>query len=351
MSRSLLVIDLAGTAFERGKAYGSAARRQIAAACDYYSSAWNLPPDELRGRVAKFLPDLEAFDPSLVDEVRGIASGAEREFEEIMALNARNEILFAPASDPDPEGCTIIAATYPATPRGSVYMAQNWDWTLALGSSPLLLRIRGGHGPAMLVFVDAGRLAMHGLNEAGLGLCGNYLETRAHHAVAGVPIAFIRRRILSCESVADAERLIRGTPRSTSTNYLLAHAGGIVRNLETTPQVVLASEPVDGVIAHTNHFCHPDAPAGDAGLERVPDSAARLACARALLAAAGQMISPIRLKRVLADHDGFPRSICRHGDDGPNWHTLASHVMDLKNRSIEVAIGNPCEASYQKVSL
>ena len=85
----------------------------------------------------------------------------------------------------------------------------------------------------------------------------------------------------------------------------------------------------------------------------MPDSAHRLAAATRLLAAAAaaQQVDATLLKRVLADHEGFPASICRHGDDGPGWHTLASHVMDLKNRSIEVAIGNPCETSYRKISL
>jgi isopenicillin-N N-acyltransferase-like protein len=352
MDDSLPLIEMTGTPFERGRIYGNAARRQIADACAHYSRSWSFSSDQLKARVLRFLPELEAFDLSLVEEVRGIASGSGREFEEILAINARNELLFAPAEDPDPEGCSIIAATQPATRPGFVYMAQNWDWSGALRDSAVLLRIRGDSEPAKLLFVDAGRIGMHGLNEAGLGICGNYIETRVHPPVSGVPIPFLRRRILSCGSVAEAEQLVRQTRRSMSSNYLLADVSGAVRNLEATPQVVLASDPVDGVIAHTNHFCHPNAPGEDAGLERVPDSAPRLSRIRALLAsAAGEGVDPVVLKRILSDHDGHPASICRHGDSGPGWHTLGSHVMDLKNRTIEVAFGNPCETPYRKASL
>ena len=40
-----------------------------------------------------YLPVIEAFEPTYVEEMRGIAEGADVPFEEVVLLNARTEIL------------------------------------------------------------------------------------------------------------------------------------------------------------------------------------------------------------------------------------------------------------------
>jgi len=342
-------LDLKGTPAERGEAYGAAARRQIRAARDYYLKSWGLSHADLSSRVKNLLPTLEPFAADLVEEMRGIAKGADCTFEEVVAINARNEIMFGHL--PVAEGCTILAATAPATANGDVYLAQNWDWVPALIDAPVILRIRSGNAPAILTFVDAGRVAMHGFNEAGLGLCGNYLETSSHRGVTGIPIPLLRRRLLACESVEEAVALLDSTRLVTSSNFLLCDRSGTAVDCEVTPAAVYKKRKKNPVLVHTNHFRYAANAIRDDGLERVPDSKGRADRMESLLDPEVGEIDLRTLKRALADHQGYPSSICRHGDDGPQWQTLASHIIDLRRLTIHVAKGHPCESEYHAVSL
>jgi isopenicillin-N N-acyltransferase like protein len=342
-------IDLKGTPAERGEAYGAAARKQIRKARDYYLKSWALSEAELGSRVKNFLPTLEAFACDLVEEMRGIAKGSDCTFDEVLAINARNEIMFG--HRPVVEGCTILAATAPATANDDVYMAQNWDWLPALTDAPVILRIRSVNAPALLTFVDAGRVAMHGFNEAGLGLCGNYLETSSHRGKTGIPIPLLRRRLLGCESVEEAVALLDSTPLSTSSNFLLCDRSGNAVDCEVTPVTVYKSRKTEPVLVHTNHFRYAANAIRDDGLERVPDSKDRADRLESLLDPGNGKIDLDVLKTALADHRGYPSSICRHGDDGPQWQTLASHIIDLRRLTMHVAKGHPCESDYHAVAL
>jgi len=342
-------LDLRGTPAERGEAYGSAARTQIRTARDYYVKSWGVSQGELSSRVRSFLPTLETFASELVDEIRGIAKGADCTFDEVLAINARNEIMFG--HRPYTEGCTILAAMAPATSNGDVYMAQNWDWLPALVDAPVILRIRSKDAPTILTFVDAGRVAMHGFNETGLGLCGNYLETSSHPAKTGIPIPLLRRRLLTCASVEEAVALLDSTPLGTSSNFLLCDRSGLAVDCEATPGAVYKSSETDAVLVHTNHFRYAANTIHDDGLERVPDSKDRANRMEALLHGEQGKIDVSVLKTLLADHQGYPSSICRHGDPGPQWQTLASHIIDLRRLTIHVAKGHPCQSDYHAVSL
>ena len=59
------------------------------------------------------------------------------------------------------------------------------------------------------------------------------------------------------------------------------------------------------------------------------------------------------LRAFLRDHDGFPNSVCQHPDPSEppedRYATIASIVMDLDARTLEVGDGQPCEASFEEV--
>jgi hypothetical protein len=67
----------------------------------------------------KFMPLLEGDWLDLVDEMKGIAEGADVPFENILAMNVRTEISMGMMND----GCTALSWTSPSTN----ILAQNWD--------------------------------------------------------------------------------------------------------------------------------------------------------------------------------------------------------------------------------
>src|SRR3954470_18734551 len=112
------LIEIAGPPRERGRAYGRKAADRIAKGRAHYGAQLqrlSLDGAAVAGLVRDYLPVIEKFDPTYVEEMRGIAEGAELAFEDVALLNARTEILklaerpdlrrkLAAADDPD--GCT-----------------------------------------------------------------------------------------------------------------------------------------------------------------------------------------------------------------------------------------------------
>src|SRR5262249_38236454 len=140
----------------------------------------------------------------------------------------------------------------------------------------------------------------------------------------------------------------------SSGNYVLSDGRGRIADVELTPEgPVLLEDGGEGFLVHTNHFlCGPHAgPAADAA--SVPDSFPRLCRIRELLTAALGTLPVADLKRILADHDGAPTSICRHPHDGPDppsvssrGRTTASLIAEPAAGRLHVARGNPCRAEY-----
>ena len=97
---------------QRGQAYGEAARPRIDNILAVYREIFHRITGEtweetvIRG--APFILKATAFAPDLVEEIQGIADGANRAFEDIFLLNARSEILFNPQVLT--QECTTIAA-------------------------------------------------------------------------------------------------------------------------------------------------------------------------------------------------------------------------------------------------
>jgi isopenicillin-N N-acyltransferase-like protein len=62
-------------------------------------------------------------------------------------------------------------------------------------------------------------------------------------------------------------------------------------------------------------------------------------------------ISVDGLKKMMADHTEYPRSVCLHSHDGEPHHTTAAFIANLSDLAIDIAIGNPCEADFVRFVL
>ena len=92
------LIDLSGNPRERGRQHGKAAPDRIKRGIDMYAeSLLNSGVDwkELERRAEKMVPVVEKFDPTYVEEMRGIAEGSGQPFAGIMLMNARTEMVSA----------------------------------------------------------------------------------------------------------------------------------------------------------------------------------------------------------------------------------------------------------------
>jgi isopenicillin-N N-acyltransferase like protein len=367
MATPLHLIDISGSPRERGRLYGETARDHIARSIDFYRALF----EQSSGRTwadaqviaSRWIPAIDAYLPDILDEMRGIAEGAGRAFEEILALNARGEVSSAARQLEAGRGCTTYAVTDEAAGDGHVYCGQNWDYREAVADTIVVLRVRQPPKPTVIMYTEAGQVARHGANSAGLALNANGLGLDARSAAsfgtrpgAAVPFTFILRRVLDAPTMFEALQAVADAAPRASGNLLLTHREGVVIDLEVTPDRFQWLYPTDGRLVHGNHFSAPLLPQM-AGTYQPPsvDSLYRVPRVERVLkrsreaTCSEQMVSLIAT--ALRDHFGYPKAVCDHPDEreavAHRTQTVTSSIVDLTSGEFRLAPGPPCESEYE----
>ena len=163
------IIEVTGTARERGRIHGSTARARIDRSIATYARLFAYCGIDWQGAQqlgAGYRDLIGDLDPALLDEIEGIAAGSGRHVNEILALNARTEILppsypairirsarrSTPAMRrgvPDWGECTSIAIKPAQSTTGTTLLAQNWDWLGAQRAALVLLRCAEADGSSL----------------------------------------------------------------------------------------------------------------------------------------------------------------------------------------------------------
>lgn len=315
------LIDVSGTPSERGRAYGEQARERIGLSISLYASQlekFGFAREEISRFSGLFLPRLREWAPDLVEEMEGIAAGANVELTSILMVNARTEVLQLARrekgiADDEPDGCTGAVILPDATRDGRLIHGQNWDWRAECAETSIVLRIKRDDGPDLLTFTEAGGLARSGFNAAGIGITANYLESDRDYREIGIPLPFIRRRALEAAHFADAVRVVAITPKSGSNNMILSTAEGFAVDLECAPDEAFSIYPDNDLIVHANHWQSTVALSKlrETGVKDVPDSFYRdYRVKRRLMKSQGN-ITVADLKDALFDEFAWPLSVCR----------------------------------------
>lgn len=345
------LIEIHGPPRERGRRYGAAAATRIEEGVRHYLkqfSSYGLDPRGIHGHVAGYLPRIREFDNGLIEEMQGIAEGAKLEFESIVLLNARTELLHearvvAKQDKPreEPDGCTGVVVLPEAAADGRLIHALNWDWKAECAQTGVVLRIRRDDGPDVLTFAEAGALARSGLNAAGIGATANYIESDQDFRRPGIPLALVRRKVLEAGSYAEAIGVIVSTEKLSSNNLMLSHKDGVAIDFECAPAETFAIYPEDGILVHANHWT---SPAGlskykDVGILNTPDSFYRDFRVRELLKRKARPLTVSDVTEALGDDFGAPWSVCRPPRPTPRGDltaTVAMFVMDTTAGSMHI---------------
>jgi isopenicillin-N N-acyltransferase-like protein len=349
---------------ERGRQYGEQARERVLRSRDAYEqvfghyASWSW--DKVTREARRYISPIRAFRPEYLEEMHGIAEGSGLRFEDVFALNVRSEVMFAAKARQalslpvaGAGECTAFAAL-PEKPGGHVLIGQNWDWLLHSFETVVVLEARQIGKPAYVTVVEAGLLAKLGMNSAGIGLATNAVVTDLDRGEPGIPFHVLLRSVLDAETVTDALAGLQAGFRSSSANYVLASADGVALDVEAAPgdfSRLSVSGPEDGLLLHTNHLLHAQPGVTDVSLWAMPDSAVRLQRARSLVGESDR--SREALTAMLSDHADRPGSICAHPDERQPMleqaATVASAVMDLNERRLWLADGQPCRMPYREL--
>ncbi len=370
------LIEVSGSARERGMQHGQKARARIERSIANYARLFAYCGIDWAGAQrlgAGYRDIIGGFDPALLAEIEGIAAGAGRQVNEILALNARTEILpphypgephpersriraaNAKQGVPDWGECTALAVKPAQSANGSTLLAQNWDWLGVQRAVLVLLRVHDAAGAACLTLTEAGMLAKIGFNRQGFGVCLNILRSADDGARAGVPVHALLRALLARASVADAIEFAGRLSFGASSNVLCADASGDTAALEISPRGLEVLRGTEAALCHTNHFLAPAAARHQAALAPSLSTRPRLERINALTRAHQGRFSGADLQRMLSDEaDGF-LSICRSPDPSLDpeirIETVASVVMDLGARVMHLAPDVPSRVDYLPVAL
>lgn len=339
------LIEVSGDAYQRGLSHGTQARERVHRSVAIYAkslASLSFSESKLRTSLDGFAREIERFEASYLEEMRGIADGAVVSFDDVLMINARTEIMAQAARTAEGGGdeCTSVGVLPRRSATGRYFQGQNWDNRVDCADTIILLRILRDDGPNVLTFVEAGGLARYGLNSAGICLNGNGLSSDRDYRQPGIPLPLIRRKALEQEHFSQAVQVIYDAPKACSCNLLLGSKLGVAFNLECAPDETFLVYPQNGLAVHANHWVSEAALAKlrETGVPGSPDSPFRYLRVSELLAACPLSIDD--LKAAFADTLGTPYSVSRPpraSDKGYQSSTTATVIIDPEAGSIEVA--------------
>lgn len=349
------VIEATGSAYEIGLAHGREGREQVIRSIETYRNMFmtyaNLSWEEAKLRSIYYVEPIKAFDSDLMEELQGVADGAGVSLEDILALNARSEVIMMSGSVVMSDGCTSLAVLPEASADGRTWLAQNWDWKGTQLEAVLVLKIKQVNKPEVTMVTEGGIIGKIGFNSAGIGVCLNALGTIGNPQ--GLPLHIILRGILNSSKLSDALQRINCMQNACAANYLIASACGEAMDVEKAPTDFDVLYPQDGIIVHTNHFVSAKIKVEDLSRLLVPDTFLRYGRADKLIRCKHGSITPDYIKEIFSDHADYPDSICRHKDplDPINMQmcTVFSVIMNLTDRKMQLVIGNPCSGEFEYI--
>jgi isopenicillin-N N-acyltransferase-like protein len=362
-----MVIEASGSHREVGRQVGEAARDIVAWGLDAYAARFEALAGfgfaEAIERAQGYLRPAEDCTPQAVEQLRGMAEGANAPFAHLFALNCSEEFTCGADRSWPPEHCTSFAVSA----GGQAVAGHNEDWypEEIEAQTIRVVRLKGRWSTA--AYISAGpayNLPITGVTAAGFSSAANTVYYRDERI--GVPNNLILATVLCQPDLEHARDVITHAPRARGSNHLLCGGGGRVWDIETSgarwafldgspPPAEARLSGATALLAHTNHYLSPELTPGD--VSRSEGSRLRRERAERLLLdglEAGADLVDLA-KGVLSDHENAPFSICDHweaDDPDPDQSvTTASMVWEPAAGFAHIAVGQPCSSEYVTFSL
>ncbi|HMU93431.1 MAG TPA: C45 family autoproteolytic acyltransferase/hydrolase [Anaerolineales bacterium] len=350
------LIEVSGTHREMGRQIGEAARAQVQhsvanarvlidAAYDSLELTWQGAQIQSR----KYLPFAEERYPQYVDEMRGIAEGANVAFDDIVTLNAMEAVTVDALHL---TRCTSMAVNEERTADGHVLAAHNEDWVPEDEDGVLVISAKPDKEPPFLAMTYGGLLPNVGFNAFGIAqLIDSVYPSDSR---IGIPRLVVARAVLSSHRISGAIGRTLVQHRAAGYNHLLIHESGEMYSIEVSARKFEILYAHDGYMVHTNHYLDPQMKQIEKDPEELLSSRVRYFRASRLLRQNGQHTIK-SLQAIQKDHTNIPNSICNHNIEGldplDREKTISALVIDLTSREMHITWGNPCQNAYHTYHL
>ena len=344
-SQPIRFLELPGTPHERGRAHG----REIP---ELLTSYWNellkdaservdrpITEDELVRWIGERADIANVAAPDLMEEVRGIANGAQVRDEVAIAVAFGEEVTQLTSGlgyhpiPPRDGRCLSVVVPPASTTTGGYLLAQTWDgpdWT----PDPMLFLIEEDTGRSVFL-ADPGWVGGVGVNDRRVGTVHTGVLIKENPS--GLPYSFIARRILQASDVVSAAASVSEFPTTAGCHYI-AVQGDTAVDVEAAGRTFARWED-DALFSTCAHFLAAEtsalqAQARDVVSEYRTERLAELVRDRGV-------VSPIDLLALLGDHEEGPDGamVCRHPGTG---RSLGGIVIDVDAMTVWAKAGNPC---------
>ncbi len=370
----LNLLTLSGTPREIGRAHGEQLRpiiqelfrKQTAGFEEYIGMTRPAYLEELFNKT-RFLQTAETWTPDAVEEVRGIAEGSNLDFQNAFVWQLLDEadwynnLKKMPFMDQDPNHCSSLGAF--GAMANPTLIAQNADMGKSVDGYGTLLHIKYTHtGTEKFVATIPGVIGIWGLNNHGVGVCMNAMETQLNKSRYGLGTIFVAQGILSKASFMEADRFITGIRHASGENYIIG-AAGIVANYECSANKVVRYIPFDGanMVYHTNHpLVNTDLDLTPERIKLLPtdiqswldramvNTETRFNSLETYLKHSANPLTVPDIIKILSTHDTPDDPICRHARPDQQGMTNFSFVMEFGDEPyLHIASGPPCMTEFR----
>ena len=248
------------------------------------------------------------FAPEITKEIEGIAEGANIDLTEIVILN--NYTDFRDIQLPD-EGCSTVHVQT----KDQILSGQTWDMH---GSAKRFVNVihipKTENSPESVVFSLIGCVGMMGINTYKNLIGVNNINTA--NAQAGLIWPALVRKVLKETNLSGMRQKLIEAPVTSGHNYLISSLEG-GEHWEITPRlqekVAEMKKEQSGGVFHTNHCLGQK-------VQEEEDTSSISSTTHGRYELLGKKVPNVdsfeKLKSLLMDHEGYPKSICSHFQSG-----------------------------------
>ena len=350
------LIEVSGTHQEMGRQIGEACREQVQRSVDnahvLIDQSYNTLELTWAGaniQARKYLPFAEERYSQYVDELRGIAAGANVSFDDLMVVNAMEAVTMDALHL---TRCTSFAVNEQRTADGHVLIAHNEDWIPEDENDVYVVSAKPDDEPPFLAMTYGGLLPNVGFNAYGIAQAID--SVYPNDSRIGIPRLVVARAVLASRRISGALGRTLVSHRAAGYNHLIAHESGEMYSVEVSARRFDILHGADGYIAHTNHYLSPTMKEIEKDPEELISSRVRYFRANRLLRE-NSTHTIKTLQTIQKDHVNLPNSICNHNIEGidpmDRESTITALVIDLTAREMHIAWGNPCQNIYHTYHL
>jgi len=346
-SKSYALLEISGNYREIGYAIGSMFKREIQLVLsrrnNWFQKIRDYAEKDPDNLAQLFQIQAETHYPDLMEELRGMSSGAEIAFNDLFLLNIHAEISarMASLSETESPGCSTIYWQA----DGQKLLFHNEDGHQAYQGLMFMVKATLPSGVTVLTLTYPGFLMGNGpaLNSHGIFQTTNFISAR--ECRIGIPRYFLGRAVLEAKTLEEAIRIVTRPERAFAYHHNL---GSVLEkkiySVEVTPDSFQIIEP-GHLYIHTNHLIQDQTRSFPQNRKYVHTSSMTryTVISESLEALKRVRTIVIRdIRGILSSHKRSPYSPCRHPSGLVRGTTLATAVLDLTEATMTIYRGNPC---------